>query len=428
MTKESEAPSASQSSLDNNKMDQRNKNNKDNSNTTGGQSGTGAGQDDDGRKLFYTTTDLMGTMNRELQKLERPDDVLAPRFELQRRMPDGSTRPANESDVKAADMESKFKQAADEVNGLSPEKKMEWAALQRKSANELYEKKDYMEALDAYLTCLVIKMETPEFYKEVYLPVMNNMAQCALQIGSYTKAETFCSMALAEYDKLPKESPLIPKLFFRRGKARRLKGLYKLAREDLNRVLELACGDSDADNKERRIVEKELVLVKKAVSEGKKNRSRQQQAMKKLFDAKSDTAAQIILTGKVTGDDPSFPTAATTTIGDADGRVVNEHGSASQSSPSGSTSRSVPNPKRTSSRAPSGLYEDRQHTQRQYSALRAPDRPYGEELVQPKVTYWRYYIMMVGRVAERLLVLLGDEEYVNQANNGTATELEKKNN
>lgn len=68
---------------------------------------------DEGRtkkKLFYTTSDMMETMNKVLSSMDSPDDVISPRVELQRRMPDGSTRRADNKDLEAADMDSKLKQ------------------------------------------------------------------------------------------------------------------------------------------------------------------------------------------------------------------------------------------------------------------------------------------------------------------------------
>lgn len=62
------------------------------------------------KKLFYTTSDMMKTINKSIASLDSPDDAISPRVELQRRMPDGSTRRANEKDMEAADMDSKLKQ------------------------------------------------------------------------------------------------------------------------------------------------------------------------------------------------------------------------------------------------------------------------------------------------------------------------------
>lgn len=63
------------------------------------------------KKLFYTTSDMLKTINKSIASLDGPpDDPISPRVELQRRMPDGSTRRATDQDLKAADMDSKLKQ------------------------------------------------------------------------------------------------------------------------------------------------------------------------------------------------------------------------------------------------------------------------------------------------------------------------------
>ena len=62
------------------------------------------------KKLFYTTSDMMKTINKSIASLDSSDDAISPRVELQRRMPDGSTRRADERDLEAADMDSKLKQ------------------------------------------------------------------------------------------------------------------------------------------------------------------------------------------------------------------------------------------------------------------------------------------------------------------------------
>jgi len=54
-----------------------------------------------------------------------------------------------------ADFQSKMKQAAQMVATLSPEKKIEWATMHRQRGNTLFQKGNYKEAMDVYLTCLV---------------------------------------------------------------------------------------------------------------------------------------------------------------------------------------------------------------------------------------------------------------------------------
>lgn len=62
------------------------------------------------KKLFYTTSDMVKTMNNTMASLDSPGDAISPRVELQRRMPNGSTRRVTEKDMEAADMDSKLKQ------------------------------------------------------------------------------------------------------------------------------------------------------------------------------------------------------------------------------------------------------------------------------------------------------------------------------
>ena len=196
------------------------------------------GKEDEPLNMFFTTSHLLNTMNSALDKLTTDQDDVSPRFELQKRLPDGSTVKADARDMAVADMESKFTQAAKEVEDLSPSQRLEWAELQRQAGNKFYRKKEYEEAIDVYLTCLVVKSETPEFLEDVFLPVMNNLAQCTLQMGSYKKAQTFCTMALEEKN-LPNRPEMISKLYFRRGKARRLSGDYLGCKEDLKKAIEL---------------------------------------------------------------------------------------------------------------------------------------------------------------------------------------------
>jgi len=67
-------------------------------------------------KLFFTTTDLLqkinGILEQESQNDASEDHVQEdqPRFELQRRLPDGSTRKASSDEAAVADFQSKLKQ------------------------------------------------------------------------------------------------------------------------------------------------------------------------------------------------------------------------------------------------------------------------------------------------------------------------------
>lgn len=322
--------------------------------------------DDEPKKLFLTTTDLLNTMNSALSKMD--EEGVQPRFELQKRLPNGSTAKCSEQDMAVADMESKFKQAAHEVEDLSDEQKLEWAQIQRKEGNQLYARKEYKEAIDVYLTCLVVKSDSTDFMDQVYLPVLNNLAQSTLQLGFYRKAATFCTMALEEESKIKHRPEAISKLYFRRGKARRLSGDYEVAIEDFVKAKELLSDESDAEHK---AIQKELFLVKQSTKEGKRNEGKQKYAMKRFFD---QNAVEV--------------------------DAINDE----SVNPSN-------NPAAGQKKFESSLYGSKK---RAYSKLRAKkgNDDTDSDPTTKQLTYVQYYLAVIGSIAERLLIVLGDEETI----------------
>ena len=314
-------------------------------------------------KLFFTTTDLMNKLNETVAvgTSGSTDNDSLPHFELQRRLPDGSTRKATPADQQLADMQSKFQQVAAEVKDLTDENKLVWAELQRTEGNRLYQQKKYQEAMDVYLTCLIVKSESNLFMKTVFLPCLNNLAQCTLQLGMYLKTEMFCTMALEELVQsttpittttttTDEYDPIVAKLYFRRGKARRLGGKYTLANEDLQKTLTMV-----TDTKP--VVYRELHLLEQAMVEAKQNETRQERAMQQIWNTSTTPKS-------------------------------------------------------------SSLYDDVK--QRKYSNLRAK-RKSDDDLdeginVRENLSYWAYYMAVIARLAERLLVLTGDEETIDHIN------------
>ena len=311
--------------------------------------------------MFITTSDVLNTMNNALNELATDLDNASPRFELQKRLPDGSTVRADDRDMAVANMESKFAQAAKEVEDLSPSQKLLWAELQRLAGNKFYAMKEYKEAIDVYLTCLVVKSDSPLFVEQVFLPVMNNLAQCTLQMGSYKRAQTFCTMALEE-KCLPDRPDLISKLYYRRGKARRLSGDYTGCKDDLTKAGELLPQEFDA---EHRAIKKELQLAERSFLQGERSEIRQKVAMQQFFEA---------------------PSAATT--------------------PNTPQTRPLP------LEATQTLYSNQK---RRYSTLRArksDDELFKGNLKSEQLSYWQYYLAVIGSIAERLLIFLGDDETI----------------
>jgi hypothetical protein len=167
---------------------------------------------------FVTTTDVINQLNKQLSNLssEYDDDgnngnggdsstlfQKEPRFELQKRLPDGSAIPATQDDTAAADFKTKLEQSAKFVSQLESSKdRRYWAEQQRQTGNAFFQCGDYKGALDIYLTCLVVKENSLDFVRDTFLPILNNLAQCTLQLGMHKKTIVFCEMALEEVEKV----------------------------------------------------------------------------------------------------------------------------------------------------------------------------------------------------------------------------------
>ena len=238
------------------------------------------------KKMFFTTSDLVSKMNASMKEANMilpasSDDDAGGGFELQRKMPDGSYRRADEKEVAAADFQSKMKQASEAIKTLNPQQKIEWAKYQRTEGNVLFARGEYKEAMDVYLTCLVAMDQSSsqsssppsddaalvpsaddndektndgrrndddvtnddeddeqqlniQIEKDIKLPVLLNLALSALKLGMLSKAEQFCNHAIET--ELGKQSA---KAHFRRGRVRMLMGHFVSAELDLDKAHEL---------------------------------------------------------------------------------------------------------------------------------------------------------------------------------------------
>lgn len=312
-------------------------------------------------KLFFTTSELMERMNRTMASVfnDGVDDFsedgsnqqhtgggFQPRVELQRRMPDGSLRRADDTDLAVADLQAKLRQAAQTVSTLSPEQRLQWSHEQRQIGNSLFGSGEYHEAMDVYLTCLVAmdmreggegeeildekvartgyeggrdcnviitKTETHEgdstrnqqkliskerIEQEIKLPVLLNLSLCSLKLGMYKKTEQFCNFALGTCCLSASTKRDVAKIYFRRGKARMLMGSYNKAQKDLyqamhmlqNSSTEAEVALSSVIDLEKKEISKEMDAVHKEMrklailkKEGERNRKRHVKAMKRTL-------------------------------------------------------------------------------------------------------------------------------------------------
>lgn len=262
------------------------------------------------KKMFFTTSDLLDRMNSSIAEAN-PDSIPGAEssggFELQRKMPDGSYRRAEESERAAADFQAKMKQASMAIAGYDPPKKIKWAKCQRQEGNALFVQGNYKEAMDVYLTCLVAMDQSSasdkensgrnnsglgdsdelldiQIEKEIKLPVLLNLALSAIKIGMLSKAEEFCDFAI-DTDS-GRQSV---KAYFRRGSVRMLMGHYVTAGSDLDKALELnyakmsECEDGCNSENEENVILREKQRLRRLVNQADKNRRLQKTAMQKLF-------------------------------------------------------------------------------------------------------------------------------------------------
>jgi len=285
--------------------------------TGGSTSGSAAASEQEGgndaeKKMFFTTSDLITRMNSAMKdgNVHAASPSSDPGgFELQTKMPDGSYRRAEESEMAAADFQAKMKQASEMIKSLNPEQKIEWAKHQRQEGNDLFAKGDYKEAMDVYLTCLVAmdksssavatntknpsiinddsnELLSMQIETEIKLPVLLNLALSAMKMGMLSKSEKFCNFAMEM-----ESGRQSVKAHFRRARVRMLMGQYVSAELDLDMALELnakVLSDDEADRlketeNERVVILREKQKLNRLVGQAEKNRQQQKKAMERLF-------------------------------------------------------------------------------------------------------------------------------------------------
>ena len=350
-------------------------------------------EDDTPSSLFFTTTDLIDKMNRSVQEATGVPDKLpgGGGFELQRKLPDGSYRRADESETAAANFQAKMKQAAEMTSALEPGERIEWAGWQRKQRNDLFARGEYREAMDVYLTCLVAmdqkagnkEKENADSHddqrylcddsennsteeqqsadesaaridQEIKLPVLLNLALSAMKLGLLSKADQFCTFALEM-----ESGRRSVKAHFRRGRVRMLMGHYVTAELDLERADELNAAkfaegsgreDEGEASDERDAIARERRKLARLVDQASRNEKAQKRAMERLFQSPADAG----------GGDPAIATE--------------------------------------------GLY----HEKKAPPTKHAPVNEYDESCQQ--LSCWQWYLQMVGRCAQKILDIIGEDD------------------
>jgi tetratricopeptide (TPR) repeat protein len=419
---------------------------------------------------FVTTSDVMNQLNKHLSELSsggcpsshgagnskllrhQPQPQQQPRFELQKRLPDGSTVPATPDEIAAADFQAKLDQSAKFVSQLATsEDRQAWAEQQRQMGNAYFGRGDYKAAMDVYLTCLVVRESAAtDFVRRTLVPILNNLAQCTLQLGMHGKTVLFCEMALEEIrniqhgnrgvenegktrdevghsrmeDEMCQVDPIaVCKIYFKLAKAQRLSGNYREARQALNSSLDRLEQRMDEIDASSRIsmdmscsslkpyqeaIQKEFRHLDVAEREGRKNHQRQKRAMQQMLSpagAETDSTSSVISNIKAAGSlygtlTPSSPRTGPRKFSTLRARKPPP---LSQHSPRSVTSSASSASKR-----------------------RGRSRPTTDDAPSLLSTYSQYYWWMVVRVTTFLLAILGDEEHDKDGEGWEAGQADKR--
>lgn len=314
---------------------------------------------------------------------------------------------------------------------------MEWAKEQRQRGNQLYSRKEYKEAIDVYLTCLIAidtnrNYSTPSVLEEeeeeednewiqrieneIKLPVLMNISACSLKLGMHRKTCSFCNMAIEI-----KAGSTHPKVYFRRGKSHMLLGLYTRAKFDFEKCLQLLDNNDDdksmndkqllsRNNNEKDAIQKELTTLYQLMDAAKKNKMRQKEAMQRILGGKTsisirntnDNDEKITKSIKSKNDDDNDDDD----YGDGDGSYSNNDYNDNNMN---------------------GLYSDLSDKtiQREYSTLRARKKRISKKKSSESIhhqlqkqeeeridspNYFIWYLKMVEYSLRKVLHFLGDED------------------
>jgi len=213
---------------------------------------------------FYTPSMMIGSMNDTMKGVGGS-------VELKRKLDDGTLISSTEKEREAADMSAKMRQSAEEVKGMTFGEKVEWSGVRRGVGNELYKRGEYKEAMDVYMTALCgisnEEGDRVESERDVSLPVLLNLAQCAIKLRMAGKAIQFCDHATKLSTGVGEGNF---KVLYRRGKARVMRGDFEGARKDFEDCRD-ACDKKGAGEGERKALEVEVEKLERLVRKGRKD-------------------------------------------------------------------------------------------------------------------------------------------------------------
>lgn len=169
------------------------------------------------------------SIDKVVQKLRDQDGV---HIDLQKQLADGTYEHASDKDLYLLNSKTMLLSAAQTFKDMKFDDKLKAAIDLKNRGNRLFQKGDYPAAQELYLQALtasefgtssanksqdtdesmIQSSDTDDNIDELVVPVLCNMAACALKLDQFVKAARFCDEAL-------RLRPLCKKALLRRGVA-----------------------------------------------------------------------------------------------------------------------------------------------------------------------------------------------------------------
>eukprot|EP00937_MAST-01D_sp_MAST-1D-sp2_P002409 g2409.t1 len=171
-----------------------------------------------------TVSGVLDTMNQSMA-------ATGGSVKLQRRCDDGVMLDSTQEELALLDSQSRVKNAARALAGLTPPQKLRWARAKKDEANGHFKAGDVPRACELYLQALAgldfgdTAQSRAEAVQGLQLPVLSNLAACMLAQQQWLRAGQLCDEAL-------KIEPGHIKSLLRRGRARTELERFDQARGD----------------------------------------------------------------------------------------------------------------------------------------------------------------------------------------------------
>ncbi len=161
--------------------------------------------------------------------------------ELKRRRPDGVLQPISSKEMQRLDVTREIDEASRLISGLGRDDRLSWCKEYRRLGNAHFLERDFSGASAIYLQCLVALegLRDEQYIREVIMPVLCNLASCAMAENCPGRVVEICSEAIRMQQSAYVPPTWVCKALRRRAEALICMGQFKEAQEDLRQAFDV---------------------------------------------------------------------------------------------------------------------------------------------------------------------------------------------